>query len=71
MADILRARQGDTLDALLWRERGLRASDLAGVLEANPGLAGLGTVLPPGTAVAVPATASPTPRLLPLVQLWD
>jgi phage tail protein X len=71
MADMIIAQQGDTLDALLWRERGLGPADLTTVLEANPGLADLGTVLPLGTAVSIPATATPTPRTLPLVQLWD
>ncbi|SDA21523.1 tail protein X [Sphingomonas sp. NFR15] len=71
MADVIRAQQGDTLDALLWRERGLTASDAVRVLEANPGLADQGVILPLGTPVTVPASASPTPRALPLVQLWD
>ncbi|WCM29185.1 tail protein X [Sphingomonas sp. QA11] len=71
MPDIIRARQGDTLDALLWRERGFKASDLGPVLNANPGLAGFGVTLPLGTPVTIPATASPTPRPLPLIQLWD
>jgi phage tail protein X len=70
MPDTLRARQGDTLDGLLWRERGLRSADLAPVLEANPGLAALGPVLPTGTAVLVPDTA-PAPVTRDLVQLWD
>lgn len=71
MADTIHARQGDTLDGLLWRERGLGPADLVAILEANPGLADLGTILPLGTAVAIPATATPAPRTLPLVQLWD
>ena len=71
MADVIRAQQGDTLDALLWRERGLTATDAVRVLEANPGLADRGIVLPLGTPVTVPTSASPKPRALPLVQLWD
>jgi phage tail protein X len=71
ISDIIRAQQGDTLDALLWRERGFGPGDLHTVLDANPGLADLGTILPIGTGVVIPATASPTPRALPLVQLWD
>ncbi|MFN3944592.1 MAG: tail protein X [Allosphingosinicella sp.] len=64
------ARQGDTLDALIWRERGLGADDIAGVLDANPGLAALGAVLPVGTRVHAP----PRPRAAPvhdLIKLWD
>lgn len=69
-ATILIARQGDTLDALLWREAALGSAALASVMTANRGLAGLGPVLPAGTAVTVPDTA-PTAATLPLVNLWD
>ena len=70
--DTLRSRQGDTLDELLWRERSLGPADLPAVLEANPGLADLGAVLPLGTAVLVPASsAAPANTTLPLIQLWD
>lgn len=71
MADTILAQQGDTLDALLWRARGFGPDDLVGVLEANPGLAELGTILPLGTVVTVPEAATPAPRTLPLIQLWD
>jgi len=71
MPDVIRAQQGDTLDALLWRERGLTATDAVKVFEANPGLADLGVILPLATPVTVPAIAAPAPRTLPLVQLWD
>mgnify|MGYP001044142018 FL=1 len=64
------ARQGDTLDALIWREAGLTASDIARVLEVNPGLADLGPVLPIGTHVRLPATTS-QPQTRTLIQLWD
>lgn len=71
MVDTILAQQGDTLDALLWRTRGFGPDDLVGVLEANPGLAELGTILPLGTVVTVPEAATPAPRTLPLIQLWD
>jgi phage tail protein X len=71
MGDTLRAQQGDTLDALLWRERRLGPAALPIVLEANPGLAQLGSVLPISTLVIVPDTAGAAPRTLDLVQLWD
>lgn len=71
MADTLIARQGDTLDALLWRERNMTADDLPAVLAANPGIAALGAVLPLGTPVIVPETARPDTRTLPVIQLWD
>ena len=39
MADVLTAKQGDTLDELIWRERGLGAADIGRVLALNPGVA--------------------------------
>jgi phage tail protein X len=68
----LTAKAGDKLDLLLWREAGLGPGELTRVLDANPGLADLGTVLPIGTVVIVPASQqdSTTP-VLPLIQLWS
>ncbi|MDB5688554.1 MAG: phage tail protein [Sphingomonas bacterium] len=68
--NVIRARQGDTLDGLLWRERGIGSAGLAVVLDANPGLAGMGAVLPVGTPVTVPVT-TPAADALPLINLWD
>ena len=67
--DTVRARAGDTLDALNWRERGLGPDDLPAVLQANPGLARLGPVLPIGTPVILPDTP-PANRVRDVVQLW-
>lgn len=67
--DRVRAQAGDTLDALIWRERGLGPDDLPTVLAANPGLARLGPVLPVGTSVILP-DAPPANRLRDVVQLW-
>ncbi len=66
----LRARQGDTLDLLLWRELGLGALAVATVLAANPGLADAGAILPVGQIVIVPAQPATVDRVA-LVQLWD
>lgn len=70
MADMVTARQGETLDALIWRTRGLGPSDLGPVLESNPGLAELGTILPAGTHVVLPETP-PAPVVRDIIQLWD
>jgi phage tail protein X len=70
----LMAKAGDKLDLLLWREAGLGPRELTRVLDANPGLADLGTILPLGTVVIVPATETQEAnanRVLPLVQLWS
>lgn len=67
---IVRAAQGDTLDSLIWRAAGLGAAEIARVLDANPGLADLGPILPVGHPVTIPAIA-PAPARRALVQLWD
>ena len=64
-----RARQNDTVDSLCWRHYGTTRGMVEAVLQANPGLAGLGPVLTQGMAVRMPvATAKPTQ---PVIQLWD
>lgn len=67
----LSAIGGETLDALLWRERGLGPDDLAPVLAANPGIAGLGAIVPRGTIIRLPAPLVAAIRTLPIVRLWD
>lgn len=71
MADTIRARAGDTLDGLLWRERRLGPEALPAVMAANRGIAGLGAVLPIGTTVTIPPAASTAPATRELVQLWS
>lgn len=65
------ARQGDTLDALCWRHLGRTAGVVEVALEANPGLADLGPVLPHGTPVDLPDPTSAAPARRALIQLWD
>jgi phage tail protein X len=67
---MVRALQGDTVDALCWRHYGRTDSTVEAVLEANPGLADLGVVLPVGTPVYLPALVTVTDRK-PLMQLFD
>lgn len=66
MATVL-SRPGDTLDLLLWRETGTSAQ-LVAALEANPGLAAAGEVLPDRTPVALPETEEAPPD--PVIRLW-
>jgi len=70
-ADVVRARQGDTVDSLCWRELGATRGVVEAVLELNRGLADLGPILPEGTPVTLPPRQSVTPPVLPLLNLWD
>ena len=64
----VRAQQGDTVDRLAWRHLGTTAGVVEATLQANPGLAELGAVLPEGTEVDLitpPAAVDTT-----TVSLW-
>ena len=66
---LARARQDDTVDSLCWRHYGATQSMVEAVLQANPGLASCGPILPQGTLVLMPALPAPAPK--PTVSLWD
>lgn len=70
---ILIAKQGDTLDALLWRDASLSVDCIGPVLAANPGIADLGTILPLGTRITVPSSVITitNKRERTLINLWD
>lgn len=68
---IVRALQGETLDALCQRVLGRTGSVTEAALEANPGLADLGPVLPKGYPVHLPSTTSQAQTEVELVQLWN
>ncbi|MCX8016380.1 MAG: tail protein X [Rhodocyclaceae bacterium] len=61
------AREGETLDALLWRTLG-RYDISAVVLAANPHLATLPAQLPAGVRVTIPPLPAPPER--PVARLW-
>lgn len=69
MASVI-ANQGDTVDAICWRYYGRTAGVTEAVLDANPGLADLGPVIPHGTAVTLP-DAAPQAEQRQVVKLWD
>ncbi|MCY1283566.1 Phage Tail Protein X [compost metagenome] len=69
MATVI-AHQGDTVDAICWRHYGRTAGVTEAVLEANPGLADLGAVIPHGTTVLLP-DAAPQAEQRQVVNLWD
>ncbi len=69
-ATVLTARQGDTLDGLIWAAFARGSGMVEAVLAANRGLAGVGAVLAEGTRVIVPA-ASVSLATTDEVKLWD
>ena len=68
---LVRANQGETLDALCWRVLGRTASVTETALAANPGLADLGPVLPLGTIVSLPDDVQAAQIQTDIVQLWN
>ncbi|UUN90378.1 tail protein X [Pseudomonas extremorientalis] len=66
----VRTIQNDTLDALCWRFYGRTAGVTEAVLEANPGLADHGPILPQGLVVNMPEAQTTAPQRQ-MVQLWN
>jgi phage tail protein X len=63
--------EGISLDLLLWRRYGVRGQELVEeALDANPGLAGLGPVLPLGTVVRLPSLPAETRTAATLITLF-
>ena len=65
-----RTSDGDVLDDVCRRFYGREAGAVEAVLEANPGLAELGPVLPAGTVIELPDLPRPL-ETIPTVKLWD
>jgi phage tail protein X len=70
MITAIRTQQHDTVDALCWRHYGRTAGVTEAVLEANPGLADHGPILPQGIVVNLPAAQLAAPQRQ-MVNLWD
>lgn len=70
MAEQKRTQQNDTVDALCWRHYGRTAGVVEAVLDANPGLADKGPVLPSGLLVTLPELLAAAPERQ-MVNLWD
>jgi len=66
----VRTNQNDTVDALCWRFYGRTAGVTEAVLEANPGLADYGPILPLGLVVNMPEAQTSAPQRQ-MVQLWN
>ena len=67
---IYTSRDNDLIDAVCRAFYGREAGAVEAVLEANPGLADLGPVLPAGTKVTLPDLPSPL-ETIETVKLWD
>ena len=65
----IRTKSGDMIDLVCVLHYGDRPGVVEAVLEANPGLAALPPLLPPGTVIVLPD--APAERLPTLQKLWD
>lgn len=69
MSTTYKTSQGDTLDYVCWKIYGQQSGAVEAVLEANPGLAAKGEVLPTDTTIILPVLAKPASELQP-IRLW-
>lgn len=70
MSNTYRTSQGDTLDFICWKFYKQQSGAVELVLEANPGLANLGPVLPVNTTIILPDIPTPATEVQP-IRLWD
>jgi phage tail protein X len=70
MATNYTTRQGETIDLACLAHYGRTVRVVEAVLAANPGLAGLGPVLPFGTEILMPDMPSVSAERR-LMSLWD
>ena len=62
---------GITVSLLVWRRfRRPMPGLVEAILERNPGLAGLGPILPVGTVLEIPVPTPRAPQLLDPIRLW-
>jgi len=68
--NIYRTSEGDTADQIAWRHYGTTGARVVEqLLDANPGLADYGPILPAGVLVTLPAIQ--TAAEVEGVKLWD
>lgn len=68
MSETYRTKQGDVVDALVYKYYQGQEGTLEQVLNANPGLAAKGEVLPAGVVITLPVI--PKPKSKESVTLW-
>lgn len=61
-------KSGDMVDHVAWKHYGSRTGAVEAVLDANPGLADAGAVLPAGRTIALPDLPAETTRRV--VRIW-
>jgi phage tail protein X len=66
----VRSNQGDTVDFICWRQYGRTIGVVERVLNANPGLAEMGEILPIGTLIELPNIIE-NMQQNQMVKLWD
>lgn len=72
MALEYRTRDGDTVDLIAFKVYGNTAGGIVErVLDANPGVADRGPVLPGGLILTLPAIETATTAVAEGVKLWD
>lgn len=69
MSQLYVTQQFDEIDAICWRYYGRTQQTVEVVLEANPGLADLGPILPDGLVISLPDL--PAPSTSETVRIWD
>jgi len=65
------AKQGDTVDLVVWRELSAGAGVVEQVLELNRGIADGGPILTEGQAVILPLLLTAPAPASDMVQLWS
>lgn len=64
------SKDGDTIDNIAWKQYGTRAGRvMERLLDANPGIADYGPVLPAGVTIVIPDL--PIPAEKKTIKLWD
>lgn len=64
------SKDGDSVDEITWKQYGTRAGlVLEKVLDANPGIADYGPVLPAGLSITLPVINEPVAQKS--IKLWD
>lgn len=70
MTTIYQTRDGDTVDFVAWKYYGATDNRVVEqVLEANPGLADRGAILPGGIEIVLPEISKPATQKG--IRLWD